>query len=48
VSDLDTIDYGMVLDLVIEYGNDFEGAASEKQETVKMATQADMDLFARG
>lgn len=48
MSDLDTIDYGMVLDLVIELGNDISGKPGESEETTREATQADMDLFARG
>ncbi len=50
MSDLDTIDYGLVLDLSVELGNDYEDAKQPEHGSgaVKKATQADMDAFARG
>lgn len=49
MSDLDTIDYGLVIDLCIEQGNDYAGAPTPGgSQTVQAATQADMDKFARG
>lgn len=50
MSDLDTIDYGLVIDLCIEQTNDFGDMqqADEGTAAPKAATQADMDKFARG
>lgn len=55
LSDLDNLHYGEVLDLFIEQSNDYadiaeanDGESKSDGAAVRWATQADMDLFARG
>lgn len=42
MSDLELLDVGMVYDIFIENAND---EAEDEYDTVRIATQADMDIF---
>ena len=45
IADMQEISYGMMIDMISERGND---AFYQEHPPAKLATQADMDRFARG